>query len=318
MNVLDGLQAAVYVLDRGLRVDYANQHFCKLLQVDSADLTGRAVLDVFDESPERRQILTDLFTRALAGDTVELERQAYSIADPDGVVRERIWNIRAAPIHEDDGTIALISVVAEEKTAEVAAEQMRDAVAAELQHRIANMIALIGVIARRTFGEMPEANELTKKFIARLGAMAETNRMLTGNNWDGTTFMGLAQRHLAEFQDNSGRIRLDGPDLHLDSATAQSVSMALHELGTNAAKHGVLGNGGKLSVTWDKVDDNGFWFEWREDGDRPLPPPGHNGFGTTLLTRVLPLQLSAEVAQSFEGASHRYRLTVKERPASAE
>lgn len=85
--------------------------------------------------------------------------------------------------------------------------------------------------------------------------------------------------------------------------------MALHELGTNAAKYGALAHQtGRLTVRW-SLDPAGpgeqprLHIDWRESGVA-MPPQGSapqgTGQGRELIERALPYQLSARTTYRLE------------------
>ena len=100
------------------------------------------------------------------------------------------------------------------------------------------------------------------------------------------------------------RFRLDGPVLWMDSKTALALSMALHELCTNAAKYGAFSvQTGEVTVSW-RVERSGgqprLHFVWQERGGPRVEPPTRRGFGSKLIQRGLATELEAEVTLAFE------------------
>ena len=138
---------------------------------------------------------------------------------------------------------------------------------------------------------------------------------LTAGNWNGLTLRQLAEQELQVYDhEQHDNITLVGPDLNLSAMEAQAVSMALHELATNAAKYGALKQvEGKLRVSWKTNATNGYDIEWYESDLIDIKEPGKLGFGTMILTRILPSQLNGEAVREFTPTSHLYRLSVPER-----
>lgn len=306
------------VLDRMYRFVEVAPFFCNSVGAERDHLLGASILDAFPETGERHAQFTAAYERGFAGESVVLERQYYSLredaADPETAV-DRWWTVHITPLPGASGRIDHIVLVADDRTAEVQAERMNAAITAELQHRMGNTLALIGAIARRTFAEAPRTKALTRRFEERLSALAAANRLLTGGHWNGITLLQLARRQLETYAaDDQPNVSLTGPEIRLRPAEAQAMSMALHELATNAAKYGALNGGaGRLAVKWKTLGSNGFELEWREDGVSAPATPAHTGFGSILLTQILPVQLQGEAERSFGEASHVYRLRVPER-----
>jgi two-component sensor histidine kinase len=105
---------------------------------------------------------------------------------------------------------------------------------------------------------------------------------------------------------------LIGPPIELSADLAVPIGMALHELTTNAVRHGALSvPDGYVEVRWDIIADDGgrrLQLEWKERGGPPASPPTQEGFGSTLLRRVLPMQVNADVQIDFDAEGLRFRL----------
>src|SRR5262245_25214941 len=154
----------------------------------------------------------------------------------------------------------------------------------ELQHRTNNLLAVIQTIAQRTSGaySLENARHL---FEGRLRALARTHRKLVNSNWMGVSLEELDRTELEPFAD---RTHVEGVDIVLTPPYAQHFSLALHELTTNAIKHGALSNAdGRLDIAW-TIGGNGksgmLNFRWREHGGPAVLVPTRQGFGTALLT----------------------------------
>jgi two-component sensor histidine kinase len=116
----------------------------------------------------------------------------------------------------------------------------------------------------------------------------------------------LIRSQLGHFSDLLGtRIELRGPSILVSASAAQTLGMALHELATNAGKYGALAeDGGRISIEWNlKPDESGnavFLMSWRERGGKPVSAPSRQGFGSTVLGRVVADSLDGKVALEFE------------------
>lgn len=136
--------------------------------------------------------------------------------------------------------------------------------------------------------------------------------MITEDLAQAASFEGLLRAELG-FYDERGRLILEGPAVVLPSKTAVPVGMALHELTTNALRHGSLADpDGRLEVRWSVEEGpNGkaLRWAWSELDGRPVGHPTREGFGHRLLNKVLATQTGAEVAVDF--ASDRLRVSVR-------
>ena len=160
-------------------------------------------------------------------------------------------------------------------------------VAAELQHRMKNLFAVIEALARRSLtGDCP-LDEARETFIGRLEALARADQQLVDAGWKGTNLYDLVRSELKPFADH---MKVEGIDVTLNSRGAQSFALALHELATNASKYGALSSsGGMVTIDWHipNAKDGALRFRWRERGGPPVSPPTRAGFGTSLLKAAL-------------------------------
>ncbi len=172
-------------------------------------------------------------------------------------------------------------------------------------------------IARQTARVQSSLDEFMPAFEARIMTLAKTHSLLTGGNWDGMTLDRLIHQQIDAHADKLGdTIFVEGPDLRVTATEAQSISMALHELATNAAKHGALKqDGGRVSIRWSRLAE-GFEFEWIETGLIGITEPTKTGFGTMILTRILPSQLNGEAMREFTPDGFKYRLRVDQRTSA--
>jgi two-component sensor histidine kinase len=162
-------------------------------------------------------------------------------------------------------------------------EQIQQTIVLELQHRSNNLLAVIQSIAQRSL-----AGDGSKKtFEARLQALARANRALVRSNWGGVDLNQLVRSELEVF---SQRASISGVSVLLSPQHAQNLTLALHELATNAAKYGALSNTrGKVQVSWTiEPDQSGsvLKFRWQESGGPPVCPPTRQGFGSQLLKGI--------------------------------
>jgi two-component sensor histidine kinase len=191
--------------------------------------------------------------------------------------------------------------------------QRESVVLRELQHRAANMIAVVGAVAERTLESSKTLAEFSRRFTARLSALARVNDLLM--QADGREALNLKSLIVDELLahgalDESGRgdqVSLSGdPNVLVPVHIAEALAMVIHELATNALKHGALSSrGGKVDVRW-RAELGGLvgelTLEWREVFAASLEPmrakreQGRRGFGRELIEDVLPEQLGGRIA----------------------
>src|SRR5262249_16240610 len=163
----------------------------------------------------------------------------------------------------------------------------------ELTHRVKNTLTVVQAIAHQTLNNSQSGKDFTERFEARIGALASAHGLLVESNWNGAELGELARRQLKPYLEaDTGRMRLEGPPVLLPTELATPFGLVLHELGTNAVKHGALsGDGGTVSFTWkvDNTRDNGrvLTAVWQEHGSPPVTPAA-TGFGSMLIDKGIP------------------------------
>jgi two-component sensor histidine kinase/PAS domain-containing protein len=171
----------------------------------------------------------------------------------------------------------------------------------ELNHRVKNSLATIQAIAAQTFHAARSLPQAQEAFSARIVALAEAHDLLTRENWEGADLLDLLGR-LEDLHGGPGRFTTEGGSVRLSPRMALSLSMALHELATNAVKYGAL------STPRARCGSPGPWpggahprlvLTWTESGGPPVSPPTRRGFGSRLIERGLAAELSGEAHIDF-------------------
>jgi two-component sensor histidine kinase len=181
----------------------------------------------------------------------------------------------------------------------------------ELNHRVKNVLAVVQAIAMRTLDgrrAMPEARNV---FYARLGALARAHDVLNRTEWKGALIKDVVAAELAPF---ATRAQIGGPDLVLSEHWVQTFALVLHELATNAAKHGSLSSAvGQVAVSWSVSGSGGdaqFRFIWQESGGPAVVAPVRKGFGGAILERAIPADSGVRPKLEFAPAGLRYEIEV--------
>ena len=181
--------------------------------------------------------------------------------------------------------------------------------ARELQHRTKNLLAVIQAIASVTL----RTDSSREEFSARLHALARAQNLLMEGDERGASLKRLVIQAMESFAD---RVFIDGPDVQLDATTAQGFALILHELATNAAKHGALSRSmGTVTVQWstEAGSASSLSFRWVERGGPPASRPNHRGFGTKLLEVAVPTcETPPRFEYSAEGFSYQLDVPLRE------
>lgn len=174
------------------------------------------------------------------------------------------------------------------------AEDRLKLAAAEIDHRARNILSVIQAMANLTREESIE--EFKKTLQGRISALGRAHTLLSESRWEGADLRRIAEDELAAYMSpRDGRAITSGPSVRLSPMAAQSISMALHELATNALKHGGLSQaGGRVNLQWTTGDDM-LSIRWTETSMSPIAAPTHDGFGMKLLRRAIRRQLGGSV-----------------------
>ncbi len=212
----------------------------------------------------------------------------------------RVLNTNARPRFSAKGEFVGMIGVNVDVTEREEAEAKRELLIAELNHRVKNTLSVVQSIAHQTFSET-ETLDARNAFEGRLVALALAHNLLTQLNWEHAALAQIARVILNVTEDGSGRIRVSGPPVLLPPKEALAVTMALHELSTNAMKYGALSNkDGQVDVEWSRIAGPRLKLAWRESGGPRVSPPKRRGFGSRLLERSLASDLDGEVQLAFE------------------
>jgi two-component sensor histidine kinase len=174
----------------------------------------------------------------------------------------------------------------------------------ELQHRINNMLTTIRAVARRTRARSQSLDDFGKSFDDRLAAIARTHLLLSRTETSAVYIRELLAQELTAHGGVEGEnLTQRGPVLLVSAKQAQALSMAFHELATNAVKHGALSvDNGRIDVSW-KIDGSGeeqqLCIRWREIGVTIEREPVRRGFGSDILERSIPHVLHGKFERTF-------------------
>ncbi|MCJ2125751.1 HWE histidine kinase domain-containing protein [Methylobacterium sp. J-077] len=289
----------------GPRIEYANPAFLRLTGYAEADIVGRSPR-LFQGPATERAALDRARASLLAGQAFQGEALNYR---RDGSTYRVEWLI--TPVREGNGRSTHWVSAQRDVTERSAFEGRQALMVRELHHRVKNTLATVQAVLNATLRSSVSMPEFAHAFGGRILSLARTHALITEDQAQTASFEGLLRAELDPY-DEGGRITVEGPRLKLPSEIAVPVSMALHELTTNALRHGALAHpGGRVVVTW-KVDDNptGPWFAWTWDEHDGPPPtlPTREGFGTRLLNKILTAQVAAEVDVAYDADGLRIRV----------
>ena len=249
-----------------------------------------------DDAARVREGFRQALDRGL--DSYEVE---YRIIRPvDGALR---WIFgRGRTVRDSAGKPVRYSGVDIDITERKQAEEHVRLLLDELNHRANNLLTVIQAIARQT-ANTADPKVFAERLSQRIAGLAASNDLLVSGKWQGVEIGRLIDSQLSHFVDLGARVALDGPPVRLTPAAAQALGMALHELATNAVKHGALANeSGRIRLSWSI--ENGpaepeFRMSWSERDGPPVAAPQRTGFGRTVMERMVAGTLDGTAALRF-------------------
>lgn len=166
------------------------------------------------------------------------------------------------------------------------ADAIRDLLVAELDHRVKNMLAIVQSLASQTARTQPDMASFTASFTGRLQSLASAQAILSDAQWAGADLNELIDSQLAITVGSSDQTFVTGHKVFLPPQTALQLTLILHELATNAYRHGALSSRrGRVDITW-QVEGGKVELVWRESGGPQVSRPSASGFGRKLIERT--------------------------------
>ena len=190
----------------------------------------------------------------------------------------------------------------------------------EVNHRSKNLLAVVQAITRQT-ARTTDPDTFAILLSERIRGLAASQDLLVKNQWTNVAVADLVRAQLAHFNNMIGtRVLMEGPPVHLSASSAQGIGMALHELATNALKHGALSNSsGRIRIYW----ENGFAAEpifvmhWLEEGGPEVVAPTRKGFGNRVIERMAEEAVGGKVEIEYRSSGLYWKLTAPSKSLGA-
>lgn len=302
--IVEATPECIKVVDPEGRLVQMNAAGLQMIEADNfAGVENRDIYTVI--APEHRQKWIHVHRDICAGNRKTIE---FDIIGLRGT-RRRMQS-HAVPLKLPEGRTGQLAVTRDITWERHREDMLRDSAARsrslvdELNHRVKNTLATVRSLIHLSFAQgcSPDA---VQKFQDRIQGLSIAHDLLTEGDWQGIGLRPLMDRELLPFTDDgNARIALHGPDCFLAPKTALSLTIALHELTTNAVKYGALSSpAGGLDICWtvSSADAGGrtLTIHWHEENGPPVQRPVRAGFGLRMLERGLPKDIGASVSLDF-------------------
>jgi PAS domain S-box-containing protein len=293
--LVDNIPALCWTADADGRDYWFNLRWCEYTGLEPEDPAG------WERShhPDVASAVRDHWRACLQ--TGEPFEMTFPLRARDGSYRAFLTRI--VPIREEGGRIVRWFGSSTDVADQQRHEEHLKLLVNELNHRVKNTLVTVQSMAAQTLRHSGEPQEAFAKFEGRLLSLSAAHNVLTERNWEGANVREVAERALRPFVATATeRVRLQGPDVWLPPQVAVALSLAFHELATNAVKYGALSNAeGRVELEWTlsgapSVLD----VTWTERNGPPVVPPSRRGFGSRLIERNLGREWEGEASLSFE------------------
>jgi len=301
-NLFDATGVATVFLDENLIIRSFTAPAAEIFNVISID-RGRPLTDIVSRLDDKGDLKRDIRTVFERGQTIERRVQR---ADGSAYYLMRVLPYRASAGATEGVLVTFVDV-----TGVVEAEAHLRTLVEELNHRVRNMLTVVGVIATQTLAKSASPKDFRKAFLGRIEAMAKSYGLVASEQWGDVSLDAIL---MTEMQSYSGapkeRFAIKGPSLPFDPKRALTLGLVFHELAANAAKYGALSKAkGRIAVTW-AVKKGRVVVDWRESDGPKVRPPQRRGFGTELIERQIKSALDGEVRFDYRPGGLAVRISI--------
>jgi PAS domain S-box-containing protein len=309
--VLDTVPVAVwFTFDSAGQQVVGNRYAAEMLRLPE---TANASLSVpATQAPQHFRLFRDgvevspdqlPLRRAVLGEIITNEEMELRFADGS----RRAGLVQAAPVRDASGQIVGAVSAGLDITERKRIEEHRQLLLNELNHRVKNTLATVQSVAAQSFRLATTDASGREMFEARLLALSRAHDVLTDESWEGANLNEIVAQAILPYRGGDpGRFGIEGPAVWLSAKMALSISMALHELATNAAKYGALSSHqGRVDISWiarQHGSECQLRLEWLESGGPAVVPPKRKGFGSRLIERGLAQELGGEARLEYRPA----------------
>ncbi len=272
----------IYLVDAQFRIREVNPTALAVFGDLPGGMTGRD----FDD------VIHTLWEQEYADEVVSIFRHTLQTGEPYATQRRDEFRIdrdrleyyewRVERITLPDGSYGVVCYF-RDIADQVRAEETRQLLLLELNHRVKNTLASVQAIAHQTLRNTRDPSEFAARFSGRVQSMARVHALLTESSWKGADLRELIRDQLLQGSVDESRLTAWGPPVQLEPQMAVHIAVMLHELGTNSIKYGALSLAkGWVTVSW-TVSGETLNLRWIERGGPTVSAPSRRGFGMTLI-----------------------------------
>jgi two-component sensor histidine kinase len=314
-GIANGTTDLIAAEDSDFRYTFFNEAYAReFRKLWGQELTlGTSMLEAMAPWPEEQAKARALWARALAGETFNIVQSFGPTA-----AESRIYDLRFSPVRDAAGRQIGAAHIFRDVTEQVRLQEeltealaQRQLILEELDHRIKNLLTMVQAMAHQSMRREDVPAAARTAFFGRLTALSRAQEILLRNGDAPVGMRELVEMVLSPFA-TGGQVRLEGPTVMLPARAAIPIALALHELATNAVKHGALSaKGGWVELGWTCAGEEAepaIAFDWQERGGPTPREPDRRGFGLRLVEQSLPVALGGRAEIDFAPEGFRCRV----------
>jgi two-component system CheB/CheR fusion protein len=300
-NLFESTQIATIFLDRDLIIRGFTPAVVGIFNLISSD-RGRPLMDIVNHLQPEGDLRRDILSVIEHGQPVE---RRVRRTDSTATFLMRILPYRGRNNVIDGALVTFVDV-----TTLVEAEAHQKLLIDELNHRVRNMLSVIGAIASQTVASTPAPDQFKEVFLGRLRAMADAHGLISRQQWGPVSLGSIIETELSAYRTAADKVAIEGPPVFFDPPKALALSLVIHELATNAAKYGTLSSAkGSLAIRWTTSGDR-LDLVWHEKDGPKVKMPKSEGFGTELVRSQVQSALGGSVDFIFADSGLQVRFTI--------
>lgn len=296
-GIISSAMDAIITIDEGQRITVFNQAAERMFRIGAAEALGEPI-SRFIPARFREAHQQHVRTFGVSGETSRAMGQLGAVAGLRADGEE--FPVEASISQIRTGGQVFYTVILRDVTERHRAERRQAAMMQELDHRVKNNLAAVLSLAEESLGHAATLEEFRTSFTGRIRALARTHSALAQSKWEGVRLGEIVALTLAPFKgSNPARIAAEGPELMLHAGAAGPMCMAIHELATNAAKHGSLSRAeGRIHLEW-RADARQVEMTWTEAGGPATSEPTHRGLGLDLVHGFIGFEMGGQAEFEF-------------------
>lgn len=281
-NVLASSKDCIKVLDLDGNIIFMNEAGQTVMEVsDFNELKGCPWIEFWQG--DLNQLAKDAIATALSGQVGSFQGEADTMKGTS-----RYWDVRVTPIANAAGVPINILVVSRDISLLREIDRQRDSLMNEMAHRLKNVLTMTQAIVSQSIRHATSLDDARNTIQGRILALSTAQDILMHSNATTADIRDVVTNALLPHRSGAGRISMSGPELRLEGQQILGLSLAIHELATNAIKYGALSNdNGVIKITWNGSGDSFHNLQWVESGGPAVAPPTRKGFGTKLIQTLV-------------------------------